>query len=125
MFAFVAEFKIVGQIVNFKFVQSPRPRLLVDVAIEPSRASGDGIPPCPSRISTEISNDLLAGQFLKQVLVGEVVELTGTFSQSGYQSENGNIIDTVFSISAFKAQSAVSEFSAENVLAFSKSQLLH
>ena len=125
MFAFIAEFKIIGQIVNFKFVQSPLPKLLVDIAIEPSGKTRDGIPSCPKRISTEISHDLLAGQFLKQVSIGEMVELTGTFSQSGYQAENGNIIDTIFSVSAFKAQFAVSEFTAGNLLAHSKSQLIH
>lgn len=103
MHTFFAEFRIVGEIVDFMYLQEPHPKLLVDVALESPKSGPGYLRPQPKRIATEISNDLLAGQFLRQIKIGDPVELMGTFSQSDYKPHDVVYVDTTFCITEFRA----------------------
>jgi hypothetical protein len=103
MHTYFAEFRIVGEVADFLYLQDPGPRLLVDMSIAPAQSSNPMLPPYPHKLATEITNDLMAAKFLREVAVGDVIELTGTFSQDGYSVHDKEFVDTAMTVTAYRA----------------------
>lgn len=109
---YFAEFRIVGEVADFKYVQTPCPKLLIDISIEQPSLPDSAISRYPTRIATEIGNDFLAGRFLRDISVGDPIELTGTFVQSGYTPHDLTYVDTVFAVNAYRLIGVETEQSA-------------
>lgn len=124
MGAFFAEFRIIGEVVDYRYVQSPCPKLLIDISIEEPGRPDSGLTLAPARIATEIGNDFLAGRFLRDVAIGDAIEITGTFSQTGYMPHDLTYVDTIFAITAYRPIGLDTEQSV-HTLSMPRSHAIH
>lgn len=113
MHVYFAEFRIVGEVADFLYLQDPAPRLLVDMSIAPAQFANPMLPPYPQKISTEITNDMMAAKFLRGVSVGDVVELVGTFLQDGYAAHNTEFVDTTMTVTSYRPLENLADSVAE------------
>lgn len=121
---FFAEFRIVGEVADFKYVQTPCPKLLIDISIEEPNNHDSLLKRYPTRIATEIGNDFLAGRFLRDISVGDAIELTGTFAQTGYMPHDLTYVDTVFAVTAYRPIGVETEQSA-HALSHPRNHAIH
>ena len=115
MGVYFAEFRIVGEVADFKYVQTPCPKLLIDISIDDPTRPDSVLSRYSTRIAMEIGNDFLAGRFLRDVTVGDAVEMTGNFAQSGYAPHDLTYVDTVFSVTAFRPVGVETEQSVHSL----------
>jgi len=113
MHAYFAEFRILGEVADFLYLQDPAPRLLVDISVTPAQSVNPMLPPYPQKIATEITNDMMAAKFLREIGIGDVVELSGTFSQDGYRSHNTEFVDTTMTVTAYRSVQKMVETALE------------
>ena len=125
MLAFSAEFRIVGEVVNYKYLPAPAPTLFVDLVIGPAPTPNTPFDARP-RVATVIQNDDLAGLFLKQCAIGDVIEASGSFFQSDYTPSAQGYVDTTFSVSSFQFLTQTScDGSAFTALTAQRPERLH
>jgi hypothetical protein len=95
-----ATFCIRGEVVAMLTCQEPAPRLLIDISAQP--ADEQAVRGFVHRTSFCVTDATLIKALQDKVSVGDVIEATGSFWQSGYVPHRNSVIDTTFSLSAYQ-----------------------
>ena len=95
-----ATFCIQGEVVAMLACQDPANRLLIDISAQP--VDNQDVQGFVHRTSFCVSDSGLIQDIQNQVSVGDVIEATGSFWQSGYIPHRTTLIDTTFSLSAYQ-----------------------
>lgn len=93
---FFMKFHVQGEIAGVLFLGEPTPRLLVDLSTQPATAATAPGFRYPSRVSFTLRCTTLISRFRAQLKLGQMIEATGTFDQSGYVPHHTSHIDTTF-----------------------------
>ena len=95
-----ATFCIRGEIVAMLACQQPASRLLIDISARP--ADEQAVQGFIHRTSFSVTDATLLEELQDKVSVGDVIEATGSFWQSGYVPQHNSLVDTTFCLSAYK-----------------------
>ncbi|MEP2534187.1 hypothetical protein [Shimia sp.] len=93
---FFMTFHVKGEIAGTLLLREPQKKLLIDLSPEVStgaRAPGYAY---PERVCFTLTNEDLISRFDQDIAAGDVIEATGTFSQSAYIPHKTSHIDTTF-----------------------------
>lgn len=101
MHPYFMTFHVKGEIAGSLFLREPQPKLLVDLSPDPAKP-GPAPGFCyPNRVAFTLVNTALIEKFREETRPGDVIEATGTFSQTGYIPHKTSHIDTVFQMLDF------------------------
>jgi len=108
MTSYHATFCIRGEVVALLTCQDPArdtgqgtaKRLLIDISAQPTKDLD--IQGFVHRTSFSVTDTSLIQEIQDRVSVGDVIEATGSFWQSGYVPHRTTVIDTTFSLSAYQ-----------------------
>jgi hypothetical protein len=95
-----ANFSIVGQVTEMLVPESDIARLLIDISAKPD---GDqDTPHYVYRTSFTVLESNLIEEMQSRVSLGDVIEATGSFWQTGYVPHRTTYIDTTFRLSRYR-----------------------
>lgn len=89
-------FHVKGELAGTLFLREPEPRLLIDLSPAPTTGAKAPGHAYPERVCFTLRSSELITRFRDEMRPGDVVEATGTFSQSGYIPHKTSHIDTTF-----------------------------
>lgn len=95
-----AKFCILGEVVEMLLTEEPAPRLLIDISAQPGE--DQDVQGFVSRTSFSVTDPELIDQLQDKVSLGDVIEATGSFWQSGYVPHRTTYIDTTFCLSGYQ-----------------------
>ncbi|WP_204112407.1 hypothetical protein [Shimia biformata] len=107
MSEFFMRFHVMGEVAETLFLQDEDPRLLVDLSVEPANPGVTPVQKYPNRVSFTLRDPQLIAEFQARVETGDLVEATGTFSQSAYVPHRTSHIDTTFEMVEFNCHHRV------------------
>lgn len=95
-----ATFCIVGEVTEMLMPECDTSRLLVDISARPG---GDqGVQGFVHRTSFSVTNPDLIEEIQDRICLGDVIEATGSFWQTGYVPHRTTYIDTTFCLSGYQ-----------------------
>lgn len=94
-------FHVKGEIAGSLLLREPEPKLLVDLSPDPAKTAPSPGFCYPNRVSFTLLNQALIEKFRQNTRPGDVIEASGTFSQSGYIPHKTSHIDTTFQMLSF------------------------
>lgn len=120
-----ATFCIRGEVVAMLTCREPNRRLLIDISAQP--VDQDDIQAFIHRTSFAVTDAALIHDIRDRLSVGDVIEATGSFWQTGYVPHRGSVIDTTFALSAYQLiqKRAAEAFRYNPFLGLSQSVALH
>lgn len=96
-----ANFSILGEITDMLIPESDASRLLIDISARPG--GGDQVAPgFVYRTSFMVTDPDLIEEIRDRVSLGDVIEATGSFWQTGYVPHRTTYIDTTFCLSGYR-----------------------
>ena len=95
-----ATFCIQGEVVAMLTCQQPTKRLLIDISAQPGDLQD--VQGFVHRTSFSVTDTALIQDIQGRLSVGDVVEATGSFWQTGYVPHRTSVIDTTFSLSIYQ-----------------------
>lgn len=101
MSEYFMRFHVLGEVAETLFLDGEDPRLLVDLSVETANPGSTQVQKYPNRVSFTLRDPILIAAFMKKVENGDLVEATGTFSQSAYVPHRTSHIDTTFEMVDF------------------------
>ncbi len=102
MSKYFSGFQIVGEIADMLLLREPDRRLLVDISLDAPGHEKTSFKRHPTRTTFTIFDLHLIDRFMSTAATGDVVEATGSFSQSDYIPHRTSYIDTTFTLKDFK-----------------------
>lgn len=101
MQTYFLNFHVKGEIAHTLLLSEPEPKLLVDISAQAATRSDAPGFRYPKRVSFTVRDRALIERFRTSVALGDVIEATGTFDQSGYVAHHKGHIDTTFELLDF------------------------
>ena len=95
-----ANFCILGEVTDMLIPESNTSQLLIDISARPG---GDqGAPGFVHRTSFSVTDHDLITEIQGRISLGDVIEATGSFWQTGYVPHRTTYIDTTFCLSGYR-----------------------
>lgn len=95
------KFQVFGEVADFLLLKKPHRRLLIDISTDPARQVENGQRMHPSRTTFTILEPEQIESFLATMAKGDLIEATGSFSQSNYVPQKTSYVDTTFLLTSF------------------------
>jgi len=95
-----ATFCIRGEVVAMLNCKDPARRLLLDISAQPSEKHD--VQGFIHRTSFSVTDTALIREIQNRVAVGDVIQATGSFWQTGYVPHRTTLIDTTFALSGYQ-----------------------
>ncbi|MFT5160251.1 MAG: hypothetical protein ACI861_000860 [Paracoccaceae bacterium] len=98
---YFSTFHVVGEVADILLQNEPARKLLVDISQDRPGHEKSSFRKHPNRSSFTIFDRELIDQFLAEITIGCVIEVSGGFTQSNYVPHKTTYIDTVFTVDDF------------------------
>jgi len=102
MIEYVTEYRVIGEVADLLLLKRPIRKLLVDISPDQPDHDATSFRRHPNRTTHTITDPALIAALSGELEIGDVVEVSGSFTQSNYIPYRTTHIDTTFLASKFQ-----------------------